>query len=519
MGSVITWLAVSLLVAQAVQRPAVQGPVPAAEPPVAAALRHVPPAAATARFENDLPAIERVYARRAYEPLWTTIAGLTSRGQRVLDEIRRAREQGLEPRDYLLDAIDRQLSASFPDAAPALDVLVSLAVTRYAHDLGWGITLPSEVDRANAYETREFTPDDVLSRVTEAPDPALALRSYEPPTFVYRDLKQALAELRAVAAAGGWQPVTAGPVLREGDRGPRVEELRQRLAERGDLPANEREGDTYDAALTAAVRRFQDRHGLTVDGICGPAVVAELNVPVSTRIQQVRLAMERIRWLPLPTSGRRVVVNLADFRAYLLDGDGITLESRAIIGKRYSATPMFTATMTYVVINPYWNVPVSIYRAEILPHVRRDPDYLRRNHMEPAGNTVRQLPGPWNALGRYKFMFPNPHNVYMHDTPARTLFERADRAFSHGCIRLERPAEFAALLLGPQGWTPEQLQRTVEAGRQVVVPLATPVPVTISYATAFRKPDGVLHFRRDVYGRDRKLLDALARRSQGDWGE
>jgi murein L,D-transpeptidase YcbB/YkuD len=224
-----------------------------------------------------------------------------------------------------------------------------------------------------------------------------------------------------------------------------------------------------------------------------------------------------VRWLPPATSGRRVVVNLADFRAYVFDGDRITFETRAVIGKQFHETPMFTATMTYVVINPYWNVPPSIARSEILPKARANASYLSRNHMVIDGNAVRQLPGPWNSLGRFKFMFPNPHNVYLHDTPARTLFALADRAFSHGCVRLEQPADLAAVLLGAQGWTPERIAATVEGGQQTVVSLTTPIPVTISYATAFRTPDGVLHYRRDVYGRDSKLLAALAQRSQGSW--
>jgi len=227
--------------------------------------------------------------------------------------------------------------------------------------------------------------------------------------------------------------------------------------------------------------------------------------------------MERLRWLPPTTSGRRIAVNIADFRAYVFDGDSITFETRAVVGKRFHETPMFTALMTYVVINPYWNVPPSIARSEILPKIKADANYLAKNHMEMEGNRIRQLPGPWNSLGRFKFMFPNPHNIYLHDTPARALFSEADRAFSHGCVRLEKPAELAAVLLGSQGWTPERIRATVETGAQTVINLATPIPVTLSYATAFRTPDGLLHYGRDIYGRDRKLLAALEARSEGSW--
>src|SRR5262245_28953199 len=490
-----------------------------AEPPIASALSHIPAAVVNSALEGELPALDRFYSKRQYQPLWTTGAALTTAGESALRELRAAGDEGLNVDDYLVTPIAALAEKRDPAKTADLEVLVSLATTRYAHDLGWGITLASEVDRDNAYITRPFAPDQVLETLAAAPDAGAALRAYEPRTFVYRELKLGLAQLRATAAAGGWKSVADGPALKAGDSGPRVSELRARLVERGDLPASAAAGDLFDADLTAGVKRFQERHGLTPDGVYGQNVIRELNVPLATRIQQLRLAMERLRWLPPTSSGRRVAVNLADFKAYVFDGDTITFETRAVVGKQFHETPMFTSMMTYVVINPYWNVPASITRSEILPKIKADPDYLAKNHMEMEDNTVRQLPGPWNSLGRFKFMFPNPHNVYLHDTPARTLFAQPDRAFSHGCVRLEKPAELAALLLGDQGWTAHRIQATINAGQQTVVSLRTPIPVTISYATAFRTPDGLLHYRRDVYGRDRKLLAALTRRSQGSWEE
>lgn len=487
------------------------------EPPIAVALQHVPPAAAHPAFEADLPALVRFYTARQYQPVWTADGALAPAGQRVLRELQRAGEQGLDVENYLVTPLAQLSAVRDPAKVAELDVLMSLAAARFAHDLGWGITLPSEVDNGNDYAARPFAADEVIARLVQAPDAGAALRGYEPATFVYRELKQALSELRAVAAAGGWKTASDGPVLRQGDTGPRVQELRDRLVERGDLPASLATGDAFDADIAAALVRFQARHGLTEDGVCGRNVIAELNVPVSKRIEQLRLAMERIRWLPPTPASRRVAVNLADFKAYVFDGDAITFETRAVTGKRFHETPMFTALMTYVVINPYWNVPRSIARAEMLPKIAADPGYLAKNHLEMNGGSIRQLPGPWNSLGRFKFMFPNRHNVYLHDTPARALFSQADRAFSHGCVRLEKPAELAAVLLASQGWTPERIGAAVETGRETVVTLTTPVPVTISYATAFRTPDGLLHYRRDVYGRDARLLAALAHRQEGSW--
>ena len=324
----------------------------------------------------------------------------------------------------------------------------------------------------------------------------------------------------AWTTAAGWS--AAGDsvlrVLRKAaEDGLSVQELRALLIERGDLSADSPLSETFDPNLVAALEQFQERTGLESDGVYGPKVVSELNVPLATRIQQVRLGLERLRWLPPSPPGRRVGVNLADFKAYVFEGDQVIFETRTVVGKEFHETPMFSKLMTYLVINPYWNVPPSIARREILPKVKEDPGYLTRNHMEMNGSSIRQLPGSWNSLGRFKFMFPNRHNIYMHDTPARAAFARADRTGSHGCIRLEKPAELAALLLGPQGWTPERIAAAVATGEQTVVPLKTPIPVYISYVTAFLGPDGLMHYRRDVYGRDKNLLDALARRGQGAW--
>lgn len=489
---------------------------PQDESRLAAALRRPPPAAARPGLEDALPAVSSFYAKRGYRPYWTNGVGLNEAGRGVVQALGRAGEDGLNADDYLPATLAELSATSTEEAAADLEVLISLAAIRFAHDLGWGLTVPSEVDRDNSYELRSFVAESVLENLTATADPGAALLRYAPPSFAYGLVKRALAELRARRDRGEWMRATTGPTLHAGDSSPRVDELRALLIERGDLPAGSA-GGTFDAGMVAALKQFQERHGLTADGVYGPKVVAEMNVPLPARIQQVRLGLERLRWLPRISSGRRVAVNLADFKAYVLDDDRVTFETRIVIGKQYSETPMFTGLMTYVVINPYWNVPTSIARREILPKAAADPEYLRQNHMEYDGTSVRQLPGPWNSLGRFKFMFPNPHNIYLHDTPARTLFSEADRAFSHGCVRVEKPAELADVLLSGQGWTPPRIQDAIATGAQTVVNLDKPIPVIISYITAFLGPDGLMHYRRDVYGRDRKLLAALQQANQGAW--
>ena len=482
--------------------------------PLAVALRAVPPEASRTAFEDSLPALNRYYTARDFRPMWTDGPSLSAGGQSVMAEIFRAAEDGLNPADYLLSRMSAVAGRQDAAAIAEREVLMSLAAIRYAHDLGWGVTLPSEVDKDNSYDARPFDAAAVFNTIVTAPDAGVALRGFAPQSFVYRLLKEGLARLRDVERHDGWTTATEGPTLREGDTGSRVQGLRKLLVERGDLQAISAVGDHFDAELTTALKQFQDRHGLKTDGVYGKQAVSEFNVPLATRILQLRLGLERLRWLPQRFTGRRIAVNLADFKAYVLDDDKVTFETRAVIGKVFHETPMFTGLMTYLVINPYWNVPPSITRAEILPKIKADPGYLAKNHMEMDAGSVRQLPGPWNSLGRFKFMFPNPHNVYLHDTPARALFNEADRAFSHGCIRLEKPAELAALLLASQEWTPERIRSVVESGRNTVVTLDTPIPVAISYATAFLAPDGLIHFRRDVYGRDKKLIDAIEHRNE-----
>ena len=485
-------------------------------PPIEAALHRPPPAAARIGLEDALPAVSGFYTARGYQPAWTGPAGLNPSGESVMRALARADEDGLNPEDYVPSALARLAAQRTTESTANLEVLLSLVVVRFARDVGWGITVPSEVDRANSYEVRPFDAGAVLGDVAAAPDPGEALRQYAPPSFVYGLVKRALADLRSRRAQSGWTQATEGPTLRKGDRGPRVAELRAILIERGDLPQGPKD-DAFDDTLIDGVKHFQDRHGLDADGIYGRKMMAELSVPLSTRIEQVRLGLERLRWLPRTSTGRRIAVNIADFKAYVFDDDRVTFETRAVVGKLFHATPMFAGRMTYIVVNPYWNVPVSIMRSELIPKAKTDPEYLERNHFEYDGTSMRQRPGPWNSLGRFKFMFPNPHNIYLHDTPARTLFNESDRAFSHGCVRLEKPAELAELLLADQGWTAQRIQSAVDTGRETVVNLEKPIPVYISYITAFLGPDGLMHYRRDVYGRDKKLIAALQQVSQGDW--
>jgi murein L,D-transpeptidase YcbB/YkuD len=343
-----------------------------------------------------------------------------------------------------------------------------------------------------------------------------------------------LADYREIAADGGYTPVPDDGTLRKDDADPRVGTLVQRLAEGGwhnGAVALAQSGlPVFDAAVDTAVKAFQARHGLEADGVAGPATFLALNISAQARVDQVRVNMERARWIgDLPVE-RTVLVNIAGFEAMLVEEGKISWQTRVIVGKDYTETPVFSDEISYVEFNPTWTVPRSIIRNELAPKVIADPSYLDRNgyylaykdgtHLDAqsvdwSGVTPKsfpywivQKPGEKNALGRVKFMFPNKHSVYMHDTPQRQLFDRTVRSFSHGCIRTENPMTFAELLLGRQGWDRTRIDEAVASEKTIRVNLERKVPVTIMYWTV-DTVGSELRFYPDIYGRDAKLLAAL----------
>jgi murein L,D-transpeptidase YcbB/YkuD len=322
--------------------------------------------------------------------------------------------------------------------------------------------------------------------------------------------------------------------LKPGQQSAQVAALAARLAASGDydgpLPAAGAAA-TYTAALQEAARRFQRRHGLTDDGVVGAAVVTEMNVPIERRIRQIELNLERWRWLPRDLGERYVLVNIPEYRLEVWDGDKVPVTMRTVVGKQDTPTPIFNDEMTYLVFSPYWNVPPGIAEGETLPEIIRDPGFLQRTNIEvldkagsvidpsaidlsdPAQYRFRQRPGADNSLGLVKFMFPNQFDVYLHDTPADSLFARASRSFSHGCVRLERPLALAEYVLADQPeWTPGRIQEAMHAQVERIVKLRKPLPVYLGYWTARVSADGIVQFRPDVYGIDGRQLDLLADR-------
>ncbi len=326
----------------------------------------------------------------------------------------------------------------------------------------------------------------------------------------YLRLKTFLLRYRAWELAEPW------PVIRSdrrrlsvGDTGRSISAIRHRLQLLGDLPKDDG-SPWFDQTLEGGVRSFQRRHGLRDDGVVGAGVLRALNIPIRQRIQQIVVNMERARWLAQTAPGEHLVVNIPQFELMVYSGDSLAWSCPVVVGKDANRTAVFQADMRYIVFSPYWNVPASILQKEILPAMSRNPDYLRQNDMEWQGKGVRQRPGPENALGRVKFLFPNSFSMYLHDTPAKTLFSQEKRAFSHGCIRVSEPRRLAMhLLRNDTAWTAQRIDEAMSSGVERHVRLGRPVPVSIIYLTAWVDDSGRIQFRDDIYQKDERLMEMI----------
>lgn len=494
---------------------------------------------------QDLAALQSFYRDAGWRPFWTSERGADARGQALVASLAAADSHGLDPDDYGASALAALLGAGRADLRAEFEIRLGLGLIGYAHDLSRGRTVPGEVFAENHLEPASIHRTAILARLQDLPpdEGTRALDALAPDQVWYGRLRRALATLRAQREAGvAWPRVAEGELLEPGDRDPRVAQVRARLLATGELSPSDDvtrlDPDRialYDPELENALRSFQARHGLAVDGVVGPNTLAALNAPLEARIRQIQLNLERLRWMPHGLGDSHLLVNLADFSVTgTFDGERVYW-TRAVVGTPYNRTPVFSDRLEYLEFNPYWNVPYSIATKELLPKIKADPGYLAAHDYEVLASwsdaavpldpatidwqslsrgsfpyRIRQRPGPQNALGRVKFMFPNRFNVYLHDTPARRLFERPTRAFSHGCVRLDKPLELAELLLrDAPDWTPERIRAVLASGRRTIVSLPETVPVHLTYLTAWVDDAGTLQFRDDIYGRDAALSAAL----------
>ena len=331
----------------------------------------------------------------------------------------------------------------------------------------------------------------------------------------YKALKDQLARYYDIAKKGGWPYIsTDKKTYKKGTSAPAIALIKKHLQLTGDIPGVDTT-QVFNDTLEMGIKNYQHRFGYTPDGIITTALIKEMNVPVQSRVQQLLLNMERMRWMPSRPSGNLVLVNIPEFVLHLYDGKNKVWDMNVVVGKEGHNTMMFTGDLNQVVFSPYWNVPPSIVKKEILPSLEKDPSYLERNNMEQVGMEgdlpkIRQLPGPDNSLGKVKFLFPNSFNIYFHDTNAKGLFSKDKRAYSHGCIRLEEPEKMANYLLRNQPeWTPERIAEAMDSGVEKYVKLKDPVPVFVTYYTAWVDDAGQLNFREDIYDHDKTLISRM----------
>lgn len=471
------------------------------------------------------------YLTDAATPLWVTDAGPNARAARLRETLSDARNEGLVAANYRIAEVERHWQARVPEAQACLDLLLTDAFRRYAGDVRDGRLDPREADPAWYLRSAAFDPVDALRTAASERAFANLLRDLPPPHAGYRKLRAGLARYEALARAGGWKPFPAGIVLKPGMYDSRVPLLRARMRVEGDLGGLALGGDRYDERLAASVRRFQQRHGLSDDGIVGARTVAAMNVPLAERLAQMRRTMERWRWLPRSLGDPHVLVNSAGFRLDVMEWARSVLDMRVIVGTPDQATPSFTASMNALVINPYWNVPLRIARDKLLPIQQRNPQFLTSRgfrvfpngsasgrEFDPAGidwrhvstdefpYRLRQEPGDKNSMGRVAFVLPNQFDVFLHDTPERTLFQRDIRTFSEGCVRIERFMPLALYALRDNSaWSESRILSEIESRRHQKVLLSQPIPVYVLYLTSWVDDAGRVHFADDVYQREAVL--------------
>ncbi|WP_085836422.1 L,D-transpeptidase family protein [Aquimixticola soesokkakensis] len=484
---------------------------------------------AVAEAASDDSEIAAFYRATNYQPIWTSNSARdASRRRALLAAVQAAPDQGLPAFDTTLLSANMRAITSEREQGQ-VEVALSKLFLTYARDLQTGILTPSQVvsDIKRVVPLRDGT--QTLINFTKS-SPAAFLRGLAPSSPEYTRLMREKLTMEKVIGQGGWGPQVPNGKLEPGASGAGVVALRNRLMAMGDLGRTNTA--TYDAQIQKAVQIFQMRHGLAADGVVGAGTLAAINIEPAQRLASIVVAMERERWMNIPRTGRYIWVNITDFTAKIYDDDKLTFETRSVVGAndRDRRTPEFSDMMEHMVINPSWNVPRSITTKEYLPLMQKNPnaagqlDIVDNNgrvvprsainfNAYTASNfpyRMRQPPSDGNALGLVKFMFPNKYNIYLHDTPSKSLFARESRAFSHGCVRLNDPFDFAYALLAKQSSDPVgEFQSHLRTGQESVIALQTEVPVHLVYRTAISMPKGGMEYRTDVYGRDAAIWAAL----------
>lgn len=483
--------------------------------------------------QTELP---RFYANREFEPAWSNHKNKMD----LIESIESAYEEGLDPKDYHLEQIKKYMEKSKNSKLSQgekadMDLLMTDALILYASHLLEGKLEQSELRKKWDVERNQgpSNPDSLLTATLHNRNVKGILEDFKPNNYMYKLLKFHLKKLRDEAENGGWPEVSEGETLKPGDSDERIIAIRQFLMAVGDLKAKTVDDEeVFDEELEVAVKKFQIRHKLTSDGVIGKGTIEQMKVPIEDRIDMIVLNLERARWIFQQPDEDFLLVNIAGFHVKRITNKKEVFDSRVIVGKYHKETPVFKGVMKYIVMNPTWTLPYSIATHETLPKLKKDPGYLAAKHMEvmdrngkilnpatidwneySAGNfpfIIRQKAGPWNALGEVKFIFPNKYSVYLHDTPSRGLFNRQDRAFSHGCIRTEdKWGLLMSLMDDPEVWNMDKVNEILKSGETTTINLPKPINIYLIYLTAAVDQENNLMFMKDIYKRDKAVLNAI----------
>jgi murein L,D-transpeptidase YcbB/YkuD len=474
------------------------------------------------------------YGARGFEPLWIVKGAdgkvsFSPNAEKIIDVFKDATAEGFRPSDYLTPNLDVNAAGSDPAKLAALETAFSASTLRYAQNAYGGRIAPASVSSYLAIAPHRLDASDTLLKLASSQTPDQVLHDLDPKDREFVALKAELAKLNGNTAADA-VVVPDGPLLKAGMTDDRVAILRKRLDVAAPADATAETALIYDPALVDAVKAFQTSLGLTADGHIGPATVAALNGSSGISKDDVIANMERWRWMPSDIGTFHVLVNIPEFRLYVVDNDAVTYTTRVVVGKPTTQTPIFSDQIEDIVVNPYWNVPASIVNNEIAPKLASNPGYLASQNMELLSGAkvinasaidwstvtpgkfpfaVRQKPGASNALGAIKFIFPNPMDIYLHDTPSKSLFVRDFRAFSHGCVRVQNPMDFADALLKAEPNLDSAKLKAMAGPTEKWVPLKNHVPVHLAYFTLRVDPDGTIRSFGDVYGHNKKLIKLL----------
>jgi len=482
-----------------------------------------------------------IYHNKGFNPIWVTHEGPDKKASVILDFLKKSDEEGLEPENYEVSKIISLWNSRDPVSLAELETLLTYNLVKYIHDASRGqikirYSRPSLTPEA---EDGFFNPLEAVENASGSPDISAYLTGIAPGHHYYTDLKRALKKYREIEKEGGWQTVPGGKKINPGDQDSRIPAIVKRLTVTGDFAAKTRGVSLthYDSILKEAVVKFQARHGLEPDGVIGTGTVDIMNIPVSDAIKQIRINLARWRWQKHYLGEKYIVVNIANFDLFAYDKGNIALNFPVIVGRTDYQTPLLSSQISYIDFNPFWNVTASIASKEELRNIKKNPAYLQKKHIKVFSGwgsdayeidpgtvdwnnvtqqrmsqyKLRQDPGGWNALGKIKFMFPNQHDVYMHDTPTQPLFSRTVRAFSHGCIRLSQPLDLAFFVLADQSgkWPKEKIEKMYRGGKRGVVNLASNLPVHITYQTSWVDKNGIIYFNRDIYNLDKSLSKVM----------